>query len=183
MLIRLDLPVFLVMTGLYENLQGLQDRNQLSSVSRIPRIHLAPLDSFLMADRYSTVFNIGFEKSLSMANETNGYPFAFQVLGFLTWKYGDDPDLVNSEFKRYLSEYVYDKVWENLSEGSQLFLYAIARAPDGKEKTAQMVFEGDNIFFQKHKRQMEENGIINVERDHLEFKLPYFDEFLLKYYE
>lgn len=24
----------------------------------------------------------------------------------------------NSEFKRYLSEYVYDKVWENLSEGS-----------------------------------------------------------------
>ena len=43
-----------------------------------------------------------------MAGLTKGYPFAFQVLGYLTWNYGGDYYGFLGEYEQYLSEFVYD---------------------------------------------------------------------------
>lgn len=44
-----------------------------------------------------------------MAGLTKGYPFAFQVLGYLTWNNGGDYNGILGEYEQYLSEFVYDK--------------------------------------------------------------------------
>ena len=44
-----------------------------------------------------------------MADLTKGYPFAFQVLGYLTWNHHGDYNAVRGEYEQYLSEFVYDK--------------------------------------------------------------------------
>ncbi len=182
-LARLNFPVFLVMTGLYENLQGLQENNQLSGLSRIYRIHLAPLDLDLMAAQYFTVFQIGYGKALNMATETKGYPLAFQVLGHYTWNNGDDPNLVLSKFKGYLEECVYDKVWENLPKNDKLFLYTIAKTADGGMKKVKESCKEHKISYLSCFKQMKEKGIIKEVEGCLIFTLPYFDEYVLKSYE
>ena len=45
-----------------------------------------------------------------MAGLTKGYPFAFQVLGYLTWNHNGDYLSVVDEYEQYLSEFVYDKI-------------------------------------------------------------------------
>ena len=48
-----------------------------------------------------------------MADLTKGYPFAFQVLGYLTWNHHGDYNAVRGEYEQYLSEFVYDKSGRN----------------------------------------------------------------------
>ncbi len=43
-LVRQDLPVFLLMTGLYENIRNLQDEKSLKFLYRSPRINLGPFN-------------------------------------------------------------------------------------------------------------------------------------------
>lgn len=180
MLVRQDLPVFLLVTSLYDNMQALQDSNSLSYLSRIPRISLASLDINLIAEQYSLFFQICPEKASQMANMTNGYPFAFQLLGYLTWEYGCDSVRINTEFKRCLAEYVYDKVWENLSHKEQSFLYDIAKAKEDS-KLVKMNRENSSHYFLYYRRLINK-GIIRCGKSGcLDFALPSFDEYILEY--
>ena len=44
-LVRKNLPVFLLMTGLYENINSLQNEKNLTFLYRMPRIELKPLNT------------------------------------------------------------------------------------------------------------------------------------------
>ena len=46
------------------------------------------------------------EQAAKMAELTKGYPFAFQVLGYLTWNHAGDYEAVIDEYEQYLSEFV-----------------------------------------------------------------------------
>lgn len=52
-LLRRDLPIFLLMTGLYENIRTLQDQKTLTFLYRAPRTALTPLNIGRMADSYA----------------------------------------------------------------------------------------------------------------------------------
>ena len=104
-LLRKDLPVFLLMTGLFENIRALQDQKTLTFLYRAPRIALMPLNIGIMADRYQSIFQLERNQALQMAKETRGYSFAFQLLGYYTWQYPSEPDRVRSLYKQHLVEY------------------------------------------------------------------------------
>ena len=55
------------------------------------------------------------DEALQMAKETKGYPFAFQVLGYLCWRNEAEWTEVLPEYSQYLEEYVYEKLWSELS--------------------------------------------------------------------
>ncbi len=81
-LVREDLPVFLLMSGLYENIRGLQNEKSLTFLYRAPQIVLGPLNLRLIQKEYKNVFNLDDERATHMAVLTKGYAFAFQALGF-----------------------------------------------------------------------------------------------------
>ena len=84
-LVRQELPVFLLGTGLYENIEELQNEKSLTFLYRAPKIQLKPLNNGAIVNKYKTIFNLSQEQAAEMAELTKGYPFAFQVLGYLTW--------------------------------------------------------------------------------------------------
>ena len=86
--IRQNLPIFLLMTGLYENIDDLQNEKSLTFLYRAPKIHLTSLNLTAVASRYRSLFHLTKEDASEMARLTNGYPFAFQALGYLTWQKG-----------------------------------------------------------------------------------------------
>ena len=68
-----------------------------------------PLNQQAIIKKYMNIFQIEREQAAQMAELTKGYPFAFQVLGYLTWNNRGNYREVLEEYEQYLSEFVYDK--------------------------------------------------------------------------
>ena len=61
-LIREELPIFLLMAGLYENISNLKNAKNLTFLYRTPQYEMEPLNLTLIAAKYSKVFRIDREK-------------------------------------------------------------------------------------------------------------------------
>ena len=120
LLLRKKMPIFLLMTGLYENINNLQNEKTLTFLYRAPKIYLEPLSSFSIALSYKNILNVDDDIAKEMAKLTNGYAYAYQVLGYLYWekivedKSCNSLDEIISEYDQTLGEYVYEKIWYEL---------------------------------------------------------------------
>ena len=171
------------MTGLYENVRALQDQKTLTFLYRAPRIALTPLNIGRMTDSYARIFGLSPESALEMAKKTKGYSFAFQVLGYFTWEYRNDPTRIHSEYKQYLEEYVYEKIWQELSSQDQRVLYGIAKTPDGSVAAIREVLHMSSNEFTPYRSRLIRKGIINGDvYGVVRFELPLFDSFVLENY-
>ena len=180
-LLRKDLPIFLLMTGLYENIRALQDEKTLTFLYRAPRIALQPLNIGIMTDSYQRIFNLPREEALRMARETKGYSFAFQVLGYFTWLYDSDPDRVRSLYRQYLEEFVYEKVWAEMSPQDRKVASAIARVPDGNIREIRQLLGMETNQFNPYRMRLIRKGVVNGdEYGILKFTLPLFEQFILE---
>ena len=117
-MIREDLPIFLLMAGLYENICDLKDEQNMTFLYRTPQYEMEPLNLTLIADRYSKLFGIDVDAAMDMAIITKGYPFAYQAMGKYVWEEEkhEVTDRVLANFDEALSHYVYKKMWSELSE-------------------------------------------------------------------
>ena len=104
--VRQDLPIFLLATGLYENIDELQNEKNLTFLYRAPKIQMKPLNQQAIIKKYMNIFQIEREQAAQMAELTKGYPFAFQVLGYLTWNNHGNYQEVLEEYEQYLSDFV-----------------------------------------------------------------------------
>lgn len=84
-MVRKDLSVFLLMTGLYENINAIQDEKNLTFLYRAPKLEMKSLNIGAVAQKYADTLDIESDDAVEMSKLTKGYPFAFQVLGYLTW--------------------------------------------------------------------------------------------------
>lgn len=116
--IREDYPIYLLMTGLYENIYELQNNKALTFLYRAPKLILEPLNYTAIRKNYMDIFSIEVAQAEKMTALTKGYPFAFQVLGYLYWENRKSHSIeeILPEYDQYLDEYVYSKIWSELSE-------------------------------------------------------------------
>ncbi|MBQ9065325.1 MAG: ATP-binding protein [Blautia sp.] len=181
-LIRENLPVFLLMTGLYDNIQNIQNVKTLTFLYRAPKVKLEPLNPAAVKAAYKEIFDISNDMAASMTRLTKGYSFAFQVLGYLYWQHGEGTLLqdVIPEFDQYLSEYVYEKVWSELSDLDQKIIILIA-ANDIKDISALhslMEISPQQLYL--YKKRLVSSGIIReTGRARIEIALPRFEDFVM----
>ena len=120
------------MTGLYENVEDLKNEKNMTFLYRAPRIEMTPLNLDMIATRYMDIFNLEADEARHMANLTKGYPFAFQALGFARWNNKDDPESTMAEYRLLLEDFVYEKIWSELSSKDKYILYGIANCKYGR---------------------------------------------------
>lgn len=182
--LRQNLPVFLLMTGLYENIHKLQNEKSMTFLYRAPRIMLEPLNIGTMTDNYMRVLECPYEKALEMARLTQGYSFAFQVLGYFSWRYKGDDERIFREFKQYLEEYVYEKIWDELSATDRKVIHAIANTPDGNISKIRELLGMESNQFNPYRMRLIRKGIVNGQvHGHLSFTLPCFVQFVKENYD
>ena len=85
--VRQDYPVYLIMTGLFENIYTIQNDPALTFLLRTPKIRLEPLSLRQIANQYRGIFDIDNDHAYELAYITKGYAFAFQALGLLYFDY------------------------------------------------------------------------------------------------
>ncbi len=125
--LREDFPVFLIMTGLYENLNSIQNDPQLTFLLRCPKAQLQPLNISAVVREYQMAFDIDEDTAKTLAHTTKGYAFAFQALGALYWEHRASMpyEKIVMKLDALLDEYVYRKIWESLTGQERKFLLAM----------------------------------------------------------
>lgn len=178
--LRQDFLVYLLMTGLYENISTLQNEKSLTFLYRAPKIHLKPLNIGTIAEDYQAVLGLNEIESRALAKATKGYPFAFQVFGYFNWEYPNDTKKSQQFARQYLDEYAYDKVWSELSRKDREILYGIAHVKTGRISDIREFLELSSNEFNPYRQRLIRKGIISGdERGYVRLLLPFFDQYIL----
>ena len=179
--VRQNLPVFLLMTGLFENINSLQNEKNLTFLYRAPKIELKPLNIGRIADNYRANFDLDAEEAGRMAALTKGYPFAFQVLGYYTSRYKGDYKKAIPEVKSYLEDYVYEKVLSEMSKKDKQFACAVAKTINGKAKDIKDLLGISDNEYSVYRDRLVKRGILDGgEHGYVKFILPMFEEYVIR---
>lgn len=179
-LLREDYLIFTLMTGLYENVNSLQNNKNLTFLYRAPKIDLMPLDLDLIRKEYSYIFEKESNENINfLANLTKGYAFAYQVVGYLFCKY-KRINKIYDELDQYLSIYVYDKIWTALPNSEKLFLKSFDKDTISfKEVMEKTAFDKKSCSVYRD-RLIKRGLISSVSFGVMELILPRFANFISK---
>ena len=180
-LIREDLPLYVIVAGLYEDIEALENTEGLTFFLRATKYEMQPLNLTIIRADYMKTLGVSEDLATEMAVLTKGYAFAYQALGKYMWDNKERvlDDTVLAKFDEVLAEKVYKKIWSELASKDRWFLQFIVK----KDKmTATELLEETKA---KHnewsvpRMRLSEKGIIDIQtRGEIRVKLPRFKEFV-----
>lgn len=176
--LRKDYQIFLLMTGLYENIYAIQNDPALTFLLRTPKINMEPLSISQITKQYKSIFNLEIEDAHKMALVTKGYAFAFQALGMLYYEYNDslDWDEILSKLDDLLDDFVYKKIWEGLSEKDRELVRVIGTGVTSVSDICEKL-QISNTSFPRYKERLLKKGVLSIAgRGLVELSLPRFAE-------
>lgn len=179
--IRKDYPIFMLMTGLYENIYELQNEKSLTFLYRAPKIFPEPLNLSSISLQYRKVFDISDDEAREMAALTKGYSYAFQVLGYIRWEEKTKSlEGLMPMYDQYLDEYVYRKIWSELSANDKRVIYAISETGDSRVTKIREHLGMSTSEFSVYRDRIKRKGLINTaDYGRITLVLPRFDVFAL----
>ena len=177
--IRRNYNLFMLMTGLFENIYELQNEKTLTFLYRAPKFEMEPLNSRLVAMQYRETLGVSDNEAKEMAAIVKGYPYAFQVLGYLCYKRKSSYLNVMDEFDAYLGEYVYDKIWHEMSGKDREVVIALSQSENGKSGDVSKRANMNSGKFSVYRDRLIKKGLIKSETyGYMELTLPRFDEYI-----
>ena len=181
-LLRKDYPIYLLMTGLYENVRNLQNEKSLTFLYRAPQVRMNTLSLISIAESFEKELGAKREEAIKMSKLTKGYAYAYQVLGYILFdakKAKLDDDIIN-EFDTYLREYVYEKIYFDMPDNEKTVVTALASS---KEKKVADIINSTNINKEKmsqyRDKLIKKGVIVSTGWGKLDFALPRFNEYVL----
>lgn len=174
-------PIFLLMTGLFQNINSLADSANMTFLHRTPRMILEPLSLSAVRDSYMMVLGVPNNKAIDMAKLTCGYPYAYQILGYLFYNAkSQDLSQLIPDYDQNLRMYVYEKLWSEFSPNEKTLLAGLADL-NGSVQTEQLrAVTGMGIkTISVYKDRLKRQGIIQFpSHGQVSFVLPRFSEFV-----
>ena len=115
-----------------------------------------------------------------MSRLTKGYAFAFQVLGYLTFRSENQRyEEVLAEYRQYLEDFVYEKLWSELSVKDREITRGIAESESGSSAEIRALTNISSNSLSQYRRRLIKKGLVSGdEHGKLQFTLPLFDEFV-----
>jgi energy-coupling factor transporter ATP-binding protein EcfA2 len=183
LMIRNDYPIFVIMSGLYENIHNLEDEKNLTFLYRAPKYYMEPLSINLMRLRYKEIFNINDDAAEELANLTMGYPFAFQALGKYIWNSPKHKltEEVMTQYDNALATYVYNKIWDEMSDTDRWYMTIIASLDNQTVKCSDILTAANKNKneFSQYRVRLANKGILDIsKRGYVTIGLPRFIEYI-----
>lgn len=175
-MIRNGYDVFLLMTGLYENVSKLEKNKSLTFFLRAPKLNLESLDLYEIAYLYQKLLNLDEKNAVKYSKLTKGYAYGYQLLGSLLFKYGTKKDFL-IEYDKKLIQNSYSLTWEKLTNKEREILTKLSQTTNQKELCELLKMSNGNL--QTYKKRLIDKGLIVVkERGKIDFALPRFKQFV-----
>lgn len=171
--------IFLLMTGLYENINSLQNNKSLTFLYRAPKIYLEPLDLNDIYSSYLKTFkNKSREEIKKLTLLTKGYAYAYQLLGYLYTNEDTINEKLLEKFDTSLKDYCYDKIYENIPENELKILKTI---PKEGICSSRYIVDNSGLTIKSisvYKDRLIKRGILRNKKGVFDIILPRFREFL-----
>ncbi len=180
--IRKDYPLYLLMTGLYENVRSLQNEKSLTFLYRAPSTNIGSLNLMEIADSFEGTLKVSREEAVKMAKLTNGYAFAYQVLGYAFYESGKNKldEGILKEFDGKLREYVYEKIYFDLPDNEKKIINVLADLDIGKTSEIMKALNIGKEALSPYRDKLLKKGVIAKSGwGEVSFALPRFKEFIL----
>lgn len=181
-LYREGYPIYFLMTGLYENVNDIENSRSLTFLYRAAKIDLKPLNIRLICRSYMDIFKIDSNSAMKLANFTKGYAFAYQLLGSLLYrseKVEIDESIID-QFDIKIAEKSYDKIWDDLPNKEKDCLIALSHSKMGKNDEIMQELDMKKNELSVYKKRLSNKGLIDTSvRGVSTLVLPRFKEFIL----
>ena len=181
--LRANYPVYLVCTGLYENIQEVSNVKNFTFFRRAATIKTEPLNTVRMTEMYKKYLSVDSREAHEMAKCTKGYAYAFQQLGVLYFKKESDeslPDILPA-FKAELFAYSYEKIWEEMTEMDR-FLTSLLAGKDEYKREEVLRRMGDRAGnYSMYRDRLIKRGILESRQAYISLALPYFADYIKEY--
>ncbi|WP_338935199.1 ATP-binding protein [Lactobacillus helveticus] len=181
---RKKYPVYLLMTGLPDLILNLQNDEKLTFLLRSDKIVVSPLQKLDIFNTYKRIFNCDNIVATKLTNMTQGYSYAFQLLGYLLYDHMDgkvpteeDIKAITENYKNTLFNNAYQKIFTEMSSMDQEYLYAVC----GNHKLSEVskIMHKSNVFVAQYRRRaIERNLIVPSKMGYVKFTLPFFEDYL-----
>lgn len=180
--LRAGYPVYLVCTGLYENIEQLYNVKNLTFFRRAATVKTGPLNSIRMTEMYRQKLGIDSGTAKELAGMTKGYPYAFQELGLLYFKKSPDDNMeeIVRQLQSELFAYAYEKIWEELSDEDREMIRILSENDENKRDEVLRKMEKP-ANYSVYRDRLLKRGIISSRRGYISLALPYFKEYLSEY--
>ncbi len=180
-LIRKKLPIFIVLAGLYQDIESLENTEGLTFFLRATKYEMTPLNITYIRDDYKNTLQISYEEAEKMAYMTKGYAFAYQTLGKYMWdsKGKELTTDVLRQFDDVLAQKVYRKIWSELAPNDRWFLKFIVQKDSMTASELLEMTKKTHSEWSVPRKRLSEKGIIDADtRGVIAIKLPRFKEFI-----
>jgi hypothetical protein len=181
--LRANYPVYLVCTGLYENIQEVSNVKNLTFFRRATTVKTEPLNTVRMAEMYKNRLHISLAPAREMAKLTKGYAYAFQELGALYFKKRSTQTLEDllPELRSELFAYSYEKIWEELTEADR-FLAGLLVEKDEYKREEVLELMGDRSGnYSMYRDRLIKRGILESRQAYISLALPFFADYIKEY--
>lgn len=181
--LRAGYPVYLVCTGLYENIQELANVKNLTFFRRATTIQTGPLNSIRMASMYKEKLGIGLDLAKKFSATTKGYAYAFQELGTLYFnrKNEDSEEDIIDKLKTELYAYSYEKIWEELTAADRSFLKNFKEDREYKREELINAMPETAGSYSVYRDRLLKRGILTARQGYLSLALPFFSDYMKEY--
>lgn len=185
-LIRQELPLFLMVAGLYEDIETIENTDGLTFFLRASKYEMKPLNLDIIKENYKMVLGLSDDDARKLANMTMGYAFAYQAFGKYMWesKKKEISSLVLAEVDSALSEKVYDKIWSELRNKEKWYLSFIIKKEQMPVSELLEITQKKHNDWSEPRRRLIEKGIIDGKtRGNVKIILPRFSEYVREHTE
>ena len=181
-LIRNELPIYLIAAGLYDDIESLENADGLTFFLRASKYEMKPLNLTIIADDYERTLGVSEDIANTLAEMTRGYAFGYQAVGKYMWESGgkEITKTVLARVDEALAEKVYDKIWSELREKEKWYLsYIVEKDSMSASELLEKTKTSHNEWSEPRKRLIEKGIIDGSERGIIKVKLPRYKEYVI----
>lgn len=174
------LPVYLVVTGLSENIEDFSSEKNLSFFKRADSIEITTLNKFDITYMYEKLLGVDSITAKEIESVSMGYAYAYQVLGSLYFTKEDTETLedIIPDFERIMFKDSYDLIWKNLSQGEKDMIRCLCKSATGKAEEIKNLMKTPASYPVYRDRLINKHIVDGHTRGHLKIRLPRFEKYV-----
>jgi hypothetical protein len=180
-LIRKDLPIFLLAAGLYDDIESIENTDGLTFFLRAAKYDMTPLNIGIIKEDYKKTLGLSEEIAYEMAVMTKGYAFAYQAFGKYMWesKEKEISPIVLAQVDEALAEKVYNKIWSELTQKDRWYLkFIVQKDTMDASELLELTKTKHNQWSEPRKHLIDKGIIDGSNRGVIKLRLPRLKEYV-----
>lgn len=174
------LNVYLIVTGLSENIENFSSEKNLTFFKRADEREITSLNKFDITYMYEKLLGVDTAEAKRIEKLTNGYAYAYQVIGSLYFgkKKSETLEDIIPEYERILFKDTYELIWKTLTNGEKEVVRSIYRSGTGKAENVKGLMSNPSSYSVYRDRLINKHLVDGTTRGYLKIRLPRFDKYI-----